>query len=529
MHWNNGHFDESILVHYYVYVNRYKHIAIYGGDNYTEFGDNVVDTYMYGKSIGINSYNGPIGIESKGETGDVTITGNRNVSVGATTGTMSLTSKGNFTQESTSGLVKMTAATSFEQIANNGDFKITTKNGKVIVTAGTSVDITASAGSASLTANGTNNKATLVSNNAGVDISAKTAVDISAGTSVAITANAGSASFIAKGENNKAIIQSENAGVDISAKTAVGVTAGTSVDITASAGAINISASDANTARNITINSVSGAVNITGKTDSTFKSSNGKVTIDSFTSTNLESTQSVNLKAGTNVNITSGYGNNTGDILITGRTKVTIQSLNSGTEINSGSFLNITAGGNITQTANDGNFTITATGGNVNISADTYAKLVAKGSGNKATLQSEKGGVDILAAGYIDLSTSAGAINIATTDTSSTTRNITINSGNGAVNIIGKTGANITASSGSVGITASASISATANNGALSLIADGSGNETILKSTYYDVSIDAGRYINLTATSGIVVNSIAYGTSLPSSGINGRIFFKLIS
>lgn len=43
------------------------------------------------------------------------------------------------------------------------------------------------------------------------------------------------------------------------------------------------------------------------------------------------------------------------------------------------------------------------------------------------------------------------------------------------------------------------------------------------------VNITAGTYVNLNGTSGITINNSSYGTSLPSSGVEGRMFFKLIS
>ena len=51
-------------------------------------------------------------------------------------------------------------------------------------------------------------------------------------------------------------------------------------------------------------------------------------------------------------------------------------------------------------------------------------------------------------------------------------------------------------------------------------------NATIESGT---VNVDAGTYLNLKSGTGITVTSASYGTSLPSSGTTGQIFFKLIS
>lgn len=64
-------------------------------------------------------------------------------------------------------------------------------------------------------------------------------------------------------------------------------------------------------------------------------------------------------------------------------------------------------------------------------------------------------------------------------------------------------------------------------NGAALLSAEG--YTTTVKSTNKNVDITAGTYINLNGGTGITVNSTSYGTSLPSSGTEGRVFFKLIS
>lgn len=51
----------------------------------------------------------------------------------------------------------------------------------------------------------------------------------------------------------------------------------------------------------------------------------------------------------------------------------------------------------------------------------------------------------------------------------------------------------------------------------------------LLKSEGYAINITAGTYLNLNSNSGITINNVSYGTSLPSSGVEGQVFFKLIS
>lgn len=52
---------------------------------------------------------------------------------------------------------------------------------------------------------------------------------------------------------------------------------------------------------------------------------------------------------------------------------------------------------------------------------------------------------------------------------------------------------------------------------------------TLINSDSNAVNITAGTYINLNGGAGITINNSSYGTSLPSSGVEGRVFFKLIS
>ena len=63
-------------------------------------------------------------------------------------------------------------------------------------------------------------------------------------------------------------------------------------------------------------------------------------------------------------------------------------------------------------------------------------------------------------------------------------------------------------------------------NGALLL--NGDGYATNVRSTN-EVNITAGTHLNLHSNSGITINNVSYGTSLPASGTEGQIFFKLIS
>lgn len=52
---------------------------------------------------------------------------------------------------------------------------------------------------------------------------------------------------------------------------------------------------------------------------------------------------------------------------------------------------------------------------------------------------------------------------------------------------------------------------------------------TSIKSMNKSVNINAKTYVNLNAESGITVPESCYGTTVPSSGVEGQVFFKLIS
>ena len=54
-------------------------------------------------------------------------------------------------------------------------------------------------------------------------------------------------------------------------------------------------------------------------------------------------------------------------------------------------------------------------------------------------------------------------------------------------------------------------------------------NETTISSINQSVNLKASKYVNLNGTSGITVSSSSYGTTLPSTGTEGQVFFKLIS
>lgn len=51
----------------------------------------------------------------------------------------------------------------------------------------------------------------------------------------------------------------------------------------------------------------------------------------------------------------------------------------------------------------------------------------------------------------------------------------------------------------------------------------------LVSSEGYSTTIKSTNYVNLNSGSGITINNVSYGTSLPSSGVEGQIFFKLIS
>lgn len=54
-------------------------------------------------------------------------------------------------------------------------------------------------------------------------------------------------------------------------------------------------------------------------------------------------------------------------------------------------------------------------------------------------------------------------------------------------------------------------------------------NASEIKSFTKNVDINAKTYINLNAENGITVPESCYGTTLPSTGVEGQVFFKLIS
>ena len=57
MHWNNGRFHESVTVGNKVFMTDHKHIAIFGTKDYTGYGESGINSYMYGKDIGIIANN----------------------------------------------------------------------------------------------------------------------------------------------------------------------------------------------------------------------------------------------------------------------------------------------------------------------------------------------------------------------------------------------------------------------------------------------------------------------------------------
>lgn len=56
-----------------------------------------------------------------------------------------------------------------------------------------------------------------------------------------------------------------------------------------------------------------------------------------------------------------------------------------------------------------------------------------------------------------------------------------------------------------------------------------SGASKVNISAASDINISASSYLNLEGFSGITVGRYSYGTTLPSSGVEGQVFFKLIS
>ena len=57
MYSNNGKFIKDILVGEKIYITDHKHIAIFGSKDYTGFGESSVNSYMYGKDVGITADN----------------------------------------------------------------------------------------------------------------------------------------------------------------------------------------------------------------------------------------------------------------------------------------------------------------------------------------------------------------------------------------------------------------------------------------------------------------------------------------
>lgn len=80
---------------------------------------------------------------------------------------------------------------------------------------------------------------------------------------------------------------------------------------------------------------------------------------------------------------------------------------------------------------------------------------------------------------------------------------------------------------GTASITSDGNASVISNNGTLDLTAKGKVN---LTSSTGSVDINSvAALLNLKAKTGITVSTSAYGTSLPGSGTEGQIYFKLIS
>ena len=77
-----------------------------------------------------------------------------------------------------------------------------------------------------------------------------------------------------------------------------------------------------------------------------------------------------------------------------------------------------------------------------------------------------------------------------------------------------------------IDITANKKLTANASNG---IEVNAKGGDMLLKSSQGEVNIDANRYFNINAQSGITINNKNYGTTLPSSGVQGQIFLKLLS
>lgn len=57
MHWSNGKFHETITVVDRMYITDHKHIAVYGTKDYTGFGETGINSYLYGKDVGVTANN----------------------------------------------------------------------------------------------------------------------------------------------------------------------------------------------------------------------------------------------------------------------------------------------------------------------------------------------------------------------------------------------------------------------------------------------------------------------------------------
>ena len=94
-----------------------------------------------------------------------------------------------------------------------------------------------------------------------------------------------------------------------------------------------------------------------------------------------------------------------------------------------------------------------------------------------------------------------------------------------------------------IDITNDIGIDIVSKNGTLDIVGDGyevtiqsnNNNINVLSSDNIFISSDSntnittGEYINLNAGKGITISNVNYGTSLPLTGVEGRVFFKLIS
>lgn len=55
MHWNNGKFHDCITVNNTVYITDHKHIAIHATKDSTEYGQTSINSYIYGKDVGVTA------------------------------------------------------------------------------------------------------------------------------------------------------------------------------------------------------------------------------------------------------------------------------------------------------------------------------------------------------------------------------------------------------------------------------------------------------------------------------------------